>query len=55
MKQPKEVIILIVIILATVIAALIWSSTHTSRGKYKAPYKYYQGDRPNYNRQPLPE
>jgi flagellar basal body-associated protein FliL len=52
LKQPKEVIILIAVIVALMVAALIWTSTHTSRGKYKAPYKYFPGDRPNYNRQP---
>lgn len=48
MKQPREIIILIVVIVTLAVAAVIWSIGHSSRGKYKAPYKYYQGDRPNY-------
>lgn len=48
MKYSKEVIILIVVLVVALVAAFFWSATHTSRGKYKAPYKYYQGDRPNY-------
>jgi len=49
MKQPKEVIILIAVIVVVTIIAISWALTHDSRGKYHAPYKYYEGDRPNYN------
>lgn len=49
MKQPKEVIILITVIVVVMIIAIAWTMTHNSRGKYQPPYKYYQGDRPNYN------
>ncbi|WP_321530478.1 hypothetical protein [uncultured Desulfuromonas sp.] len=50
MKPSREAIIGTIIILSLVIAALIWNHFTPSRGKYHAPYKYYEGDRPNYNR-----
>jgi hypothetical protein len=50
MKPSKEAIIGSIIIGILIIAALLWNHFSPSRGKYHAPYKYYEGDRPNYNR-----
>lgn len=50
MKQSREAIIGSAIIIALIIAALLWSYFYPSRGKYQPPYKYYEGDRPDYGR-----
>ncbi len=49
MKQQRNVIIAAAVILVIVVGIIYWSGSRNSRGKYKAPYKYYDGDRPRYH------
>ncbi len=48
--NKNQKIIFTVVVLAIVAAAFLWSANNNSRGKYKAPYKYYEGDRPNFHK-----
>ena len=50
MKLSREVKIFIALIVVVLIVSFVWSATQTSRGKYKAPYKYYKGDNADYYR-----
>lgn len=50
MKQSREAIIGSIVIIVIIVAALLWNHFSPSRGKYHAPYKYYEGDRPDYSR-----
>jgi hypothetical protein len=50
MNLTREVKIFIAIIVVVFILSWVWSATQTSRGKYKAPYKYYKGDNADYYR-----
>ena len=49
--NQKQKLIISAIVIAIVLAAFLWSANNNnSRGKYKAPYKYYQGDRSNFGK-----
>lgn len=48
MKLSREAIIGSIVVLVLFVAALLWNHFSNARGKYHAPYKYYEGDRPAY-------